>query len=145
MSNFDFLDFLSWKIRKYQIENIWLFSFRYNIEIELIFLLKSCQQWGEKWKWAAILCLRQCCNLWRGLVFLFSTESKNWKLKIEINFQFLFLGKDVRPLRDKSTPGGDGEGKLFVLLPSPSWLWCNLSSPPCSWNNWRVFYSREFI
>ena len=31
-------------------------------------------KWGEKSNWAAIVLLRQCCSLWRGLVFLFSAE-----------------------------------------------------------------------
>ena len=39
MSSFDFHDFLSCEIRKCQIEIVYLFSFWYIIETEVIFLL----------------------------------------------------------------------------------------------------------
>ena len=53
--------------------------------------------------------------------FCFRPKSKHWKLKIGINFQFLFFGQNIKN-RWQKYPRGRGEGSICTVIFSPSAL-----------------------
>ena len=84
-----------------------------------MFLLESCQQWGEKSNWAAILLLWQCCSLWGGLVFSVfggSLKFENWKL--HSIFNFCFSDKTFQIVDRTTQEGGGGVHSHVNFSPS---------------------------